>query len=58
MDRIKSIYVDLDLIEDYHQYEKDVCEDLLKQIKLLPNDQGLNPDVFLSLLGKIYQRDR
>ena len=58
MDRIKSIYVDLGLIEDYHQYEKDACDDLLKQIELLPKDQGLSPDVFLSLLGKIYQRDR
>ena len=52
--KVKNIYDELQLENLYKTYEDEAYTEIINQINGL---SSLNPDIFLSFLGKIYKRE-
>jgi len=60
--KVKEVFNQLDMDGIYRNYEEEVYNDIIKQVDEISiadtdGDQALNPDIFLSLLNKIYKRN-
>ena len=58
INRIKSVYSELKLIDVYHREEEMLCEDIIQDINDLKNKSNLNTKIFHKILSKIYKRQK
>ena len=56
VNRVKDVYLQLNLIEKFKEYEETTYGELVNMIEQLNNDNQLPKEMFYSILRKSYKR--